>query len=67
MSESHRQNKKNIRISDELYIAATEIAKEARPASTIRNVVEYALERYLSDIAADPPGEPYRTKPKGKK
>jgi hypothetical protein len=47
MSEMYRRNKKNVRISDDLYERTAHFAQKMRPKTTIRNIVEAALERYL--------------------
>jgi hypothetical protein len=59
MAEENRVCRKNIRVRDDLYEAAAHAAKQVRPASTIRNVVEHALELYLNSMNEN---ETYKTR-----
>jgi predicted transcriptional regulator len=58
-------NNKHIRVSDEVYKRAAELAQGMRPKTTLQYLIDEAITQYL-DILEEH-GEEYRAKPKDKK
>jgi len=56
-------NNKHIRVSDEVYMRASELAQSMRPKTTLQYLIDEAITQYLDKVEEH--GEEYRAKPKG--